>query len=52
MHKSKWETHYRNYKSLEHSWAWNNAPDVLNQQAFREVLSAKEPSLIIRAMRE
>lgn len=52
MAESKWEECYRNYKSLEYSWEWNDAPNVFKKQAFREVLSAKEPSLIRKEMQE
>lgn len=53
MVKSKWEECYRNYKSLEYSWEWNNAPSVLKEQALRQVLtSPKEPSLVKKEMQK
>ena len=52
MAKSKWEEYYRNYKSLECSWGWNDVPNVPKEQAFRKVLSAREPSLIRKEMHE
>ena len=52
MVKSKWEEYYRSYRSLKNQWESNNAPGVFKEQAFREVLSSKEPTLARKEMQK
>ena len=53
MFRSEWEKYYRNYRSLKDSWQWNNAPSVLKDQAFRQIItSAKDPNLVRKEMQK
>jgi hypothetical protein len=53
MFRSEWKEYYRNYRSLQYSWQWNNAPCVLREQAFIQILaSPKDPNLVREEMQK
>jgi hypothetical protein len=52
MYMSIWQEYYHDYKLLENSWKWNNAPYELKNQAFRQIFSPKDPNFIIDEMNQ